>query len=242
MANVSRTMEETGGTLRMTTAFRRPLWQVVIFSVILVPVLIFLVFFSLVEALVNLPAAFHAGRAYGAIVVLILLIALTLGVFHLLRRVWPRTERAIIDRRRGQVTVKRPFPLGARTTDIVPSELVGVGYVNSLMGQKRAEILDLLFGWVGWIMGGGGAKRGRKLVLLHRRPDGLESTPLSTVVGFLKDADVALARRVGEFLGTRALVRGTALSVGEMAGILSGREAASHGEMEVEDFSRGTLK
>ena len=167
MSKTTRSIEESESCLTLVSEATRPLWQSVLYAAAILPVVVFLALALLMLVVGPLIGAIRAHTPLAILNVVISLavfVVVAMGAFRLIRRLLPQKAYAAIDRGRGTVEVKEHLLSPTRSSDVVPSELVGLGYVRTVLGEKRAEIrglLVLILGFWGFLVGGR-AKKGRK--------------------------------------------------------------------------------
>ncbi len=152
----------------------------------------------------------------------ILVSGLASSVLLLVHRLF--TKRTVtFDKGRGILEVKKSLLVPAKVTVLSLPGLIGVCYVGTsisiqhgLLGEEKIKV--------------------RKLVMLTRNDGSYESTVLYTIRGLLDHQDMAIAREVGEFLETKAIVKGTVSSDAEASRGFSGKDLGP--EIKVEDFSK----
>ena len=240
MPKTTRRIEESGSRLTLVSEVKRPLWQALLYAAAILPVALLLALALLMLVVGPVIGAVQARTPLAVINVVVSLaifVVVAMGAFRLIRRLLPQKAAAVIDKGRGRIEGKKHLLSPTRASEVLLSELIGLGYVRTVLGEKRSEIrglLVLILGFWGFLVGGR-ARKGRKLILLKGAGEGYESMVLLTVVGFLGEQEVAIARKIAEFLGTRAIVEGTVTSAGEALQALSGKDLGP--EVKIQDFS-----
>ena len=133
--------EETTERLVLLGRFDRPLWQIILFLIILLPILVLLLDLW-VPALVGLVTGVYRSVESILFASLLFMVAfhLFMGTFHLVCRVLLRKRRSTFDKRRGTLEVKMHVLTPLKVIPVSWSELVGVGYVRIVIGEKQPDL------------------------------------------------------------------------------------------------------
>jgi len=226
--NAGRIEEATENRLVIISRSGRPLWQAMLLAIVLLPILVLLLVFS-VSAFIGI---FTAPDYIVSFMVWGILAA---SVLMLLCRILPKKRSVAFDKTRGTLEVKRNLLIPAKVISLALPDLVGVAYVKTHMGDRRAALVEFIGGWL-LRLASGASKERHKLVMLTKVDDGYEATALHTLYGRLDDRDMDIVRRIGEFLETKAVTEGRAFSDADAFRMFSGEELGP--KIAVEDFAR----
>ena len=246
--NLRRIEEATASRLAIVNRPPRPLWQIILLSLVLLSMLVLILVFwtSGEDDPISIPGFISLTLLVG-------------GILALFYRVFPKKRTITFDKGRGVLEIKRSPLMPVKVIDMSLSDVIGVGPVRNEKTPARglrtararastpprtswelrqAHGIRTATGLSGGYAGSRSvpvAKRGRQLVVLIKAGGTYRSILLYSISEYLGDRDRDLVRRIGEFLNTKALVKGTLSNAEELFAVFSGEDLDP--EIAVEDFS-----